>query len=282
MAGDWIPYSVDLPRKREVAALSRLCKLRRREVVGILLDFWSWASSESVDGYLRAITIEQLPDLIEDTKPSFWAALSSPEIGWLVIESEGLRIPNCHRWITKSAKLRLQERDKKRRQRVSECPDFVPSESGQMSQTCPGCPPSTGEREGESTEQESTALRKELSASTVRGKISDSEWLESIRTNSAYAHVDLTAELGRMDLWLSANPQRKKTRRFIVNWLNRIEKPIVTGGARPSGNGRYASSSQRNSENIRQFLAEVHDDGETGEGVSSDPGGGLRRTGVGA
>ena len=29
-----------------------------------------------------------------------------------------------------------------------------------------------------------------------------------------------------MDAWLLAHKGRKKTRRFVVNWLNKIEKPL--------------------------------------------------------
>ena len=39
-------------------------------------------------------------------------------------------------------------------------------------------------------------------------------------------------ELARMDGWLStpAGKGRQKTRRFIVNWLNRIDVPLSQGG----------------------------------------------------
>ncbi len=56
--------------------------------------------------------------------------------------------------------------------------------------------------------------------------LSDDEWLISMRSNPAYKHLDLDQELGKMDAWLSTRPQKKRTRRFIVNWLNRVEKPM--------------------------------------------------------
>lgn len=61
-------------------------------------------------------------------------------------------------------------------------------------------------------------------------KQTDEEWLTDLKTNQAYSHIDLAAELGKMDAWLSTRPSRHKTRRFIVNWLNKIERPITTGG----------------------------------------------------
>ena len=30
-----------------------------------------------------------------------------------------------------------------------------------------------------------------------------------------------------MDAWLLAHPGRQKTKRFVVGWLNKIEKPLM-------------------------------------------------------
>lgn len=59
-----------------------------------------------------------------------------------------------------------------------------------------------------------------------RKSVSDEEWLRSIGANEAYAGIDIRLELARMDAWLSTRPGRKKTRKFIVNWLNRVDKQI--------------------------------------------------------
>lgn len=52
------------------------------------------------------------------------------------------------------------------------------------------------------------------------------KFMEDLKNNPAYSHIDLELELARMDAWLSVNPRRKKTKRFIVNWLNKIERPL--------------------------------------------------------
>lgn len=52
------------------------------------------------------------------------------------------------------------------------------------------------------------------------------DFLESLKSNSIYSHIDIDTELGKMDVWLSLHPGRQKTKRFIVNWLNKIEKPL--------------------------------------------------------
>jgi hypothetical protein len=56
-----------------------------------------------------------------------------------------------------------------------------------------------------------------------------------------YDYIDIDVELKRIDAWLLTHQDRKKTRRFVTNWLNRIEKPMpkqkstlgITEGYRP-------------------------------------------------
>lgn len=59
-------------------------------------------------------------------------------------------------------------------------------------------------------------------------QLSDDQFITTLKANNAYKHVDIDCELGKMDAWLSTRPHRKKTRRFIVNWLNKVEKPVET------------------------------------------------------
>jgi hypothetical protein len=55
-------------------------------------------------------------------------------------------------------------------------------------------------------------------------KLSDADWLES--TKALYPGMNVDAELRKMDAWISTRPGKQKTRRFIVNWLNRVEMPV--------------------------------------------------------
>jgi hypothetical protein len=71
--------------------------------------------------------------------------------------------------------------------------------------------------------------KKEKSSATHR--LSDEEFLIKLRTSPAYKHCDLDQELAKMDTWILANPGRQKTRKFIVKWLNKIERPMpITPG----------------------------------------------------
>lgn len=64
--------------------------------------------------------------------------------------------------------------------------------------------------------------------SKPNGQLSDKEFLKTLETNPAYKGIDLDTEFAKMDAWLLAHPGRKKTQRFIVNWLNKVEAPVKT------------------------------------------------------
>lgn len=57
-------------------------------------------------------------------------------------------------------------------------------------------------------------------------KIADQKFIESLKSNPAYKHINIEKELYRIDEWLKRHPGRVKTRRFIINWLMRIEVPL--------------------------------------------------------
>jgi hypothetical protein len=58
--------------------------------------------------------------------------------------------------------------------------------------------------------------------------LSDEDFLKSLKTNPAYQGIDIDRELAKMDAWIATKPGKQKTRRFIVNWLNRIDRPVKT------------------------------------------------------
>ena len=59
-------------------------------------------------------------------------------------------------------------------------------------------------------------------------KNTDTEFILSIRTNPAYEGIDIDREFAKMDIWLAKHPDRRKSRRFITNWLDKADKPVVT------------------------------------------------------
>ena len=135
MAGDWIPIDVNLPGKPEVALLSADLRTSTDEVVGLLVRFWIWCQSHTVDGFLAGLC----PELIARVAHVSTKFLESLEkVGWLEVSDQGVRIPNFDRWFGGAAKRRLMEARKKRLQRESKakqpsnnrlsrsCPDSVP------------------------------------------------------------------------------------------------------------------------------------------------------------
>ena len=50
------------------------------------------------------------------------------------------------------------------------------------------------------------------------------EFVEYLKKTYDWINVDI--ELKRIDAWIATHPDRKKTRRFVTNWMNRIEKPM--------------------------------------------------------
>lgn len=67
---------------------------------------------------------------------------------------------------------------------------------------------------------------------SISKNLTDEEFLKALKTNPAYKGIDIDLELARMDAWLLTpkGRRRKKTRVFVVNWLNRCDKPIQEGG----------------------------------------------------
>lgn len=63
---------------------------------------------------------------------------------------------------------------------------------------------------------------------SIEPTANSSDFLNSLKANPAYKDIDLERELLKMDAWLSLpkNKHRQKTPRFILNWINKIEKPI--------------------------------------------------------
>lgn len=58
-------------------------------------------------------------------------------------------------------------------------------------------------------------------------KKSNPEFLKGLKSNSAYAHIDIDRELSKAENWCSAN-NRHCTQRFFLNWVNRIDPPLQT------------------------------------------------------
>ncbi len=111
MAGDWIPIELNLSRKSEVVRIARLTERSKAEVVGLLVQFWIWASEETADGAIDGMDKSDLSDVIQGADEPFWDAMTA--VGWLHTQDGGFRIPNADRWLTTGAKSRLESTRRK-------------------------------------------------------------------------------------------------------------------------------------------------------------------------
>lgn len=140
MAGDWIPISVDLPGKPEVAMLSRILGKSTDECLGMLIRFWIWCQAHTDDGNLSGMDTAMLT-AVSHVPERFFGALQ--KVGWLEVTDSGCFIPNFERWFGGAAKRRLLEARKKRLQRANAGgerngrPDLVPK----LSRSCPDSVP---------------------------------------------------------------------------------------------------------------------------------------------
>ncbi len=79
-------------------------------------------------------------------------------------------------------------------------------------------------------------LDKEKDSPVVPSNEVDAAWIESLRGNPAYQHIDIGAEVGKAKAWLSLHPERKFTKRFFLNWLGRVGHKPATPSVNVSKN----------------------------------------------
>lgn len=126
MAGDWIKMRTALADDPAVIAMADRLGLDEFSVVGRLHHLWSWADSQSRDGHAVGVTVRWLNRYVQCD--GFAEALT--QVGWLVIDGEGIRFPNFDRHNGESAKARGLAKNRKEKQRAK-----VTDNPGQMSRS---------------------------------------------------------------------------------------------------------------------------------------------------
>lgn len=79
--------------------------------------------------------------------------------------------------------------------------------------------------------------------------LSDDEFFNQLEVNPAYVGIDVRRLNQKMIAWCEVNGKRP-TRRRLVNWLNREDRPMENGNG--SHKPRYESSTDRNVRNLRE------------------------------
>jgi uncharacterized protein YdaU (DUF1376 family) len=70
-----------------------------------------------------------------------------------------------------------------------------------------------------------TSSNEEVGADRKKTYLLDEEFWAEMRRH--YPEIDVDAESRKMDAWLLAHPGRKKTRQFVINWLNKVEPALA-------------------------------------------------------
>lgn len=105
MAGDWIKMEVCTPEKSEVLAITARMGWDDADItVGKLFRVWRWFDQHTTNGNAAGVTSALLDRIVGVT--GFCHAMES--VGWLVINSDGLSLPNFDWHNGKSAKSRAQ------------------------------------------------------------------------------------------------------------------------------------------------------------------------------
>jgi hypothetical protein len=81
-------------------------------------------------------------------------------------------------------------------------------------------------REEEKEREEEGVRGNGVSLKTKAPKLSDEEWLESLKSNPAYKGLDIEGMYHKMIAWCEVRG-KKPTRARLLNWLNREEKPMT-------------------------------------------------------
>ncbi len=116
MAGDWIKMRSDLHTHPKVVRISSALHADRLRVIGGLHAVWCLFDAHSEDGSLDGYTLEAIDELIG------WAGFATAlqSVGWLVLAGDSVSLPRFDEHNGRSAKRRVMETERKRRERVAE------------------------------------------------------------------------------------------------------------------------------------------------------------------
>lgn len=78
----WIKVCVSTPRNPKLSAMARVMGVSRATVLGHCIDLWTWADSQTADGFISGVTFA---DIVEaaGVPMDFCRAMASEEIHWM-------------------------------------------------------------------------------------------------------------------------------------------------------------------------------------------------------
>lgn len=213
MAGDWIKVEHATPDKPEVYTMATILGIDPDAVVGKLIRFWAWCDQQSIFGNALTVTDSVLDRITH--QPGFSDALR--KVAWLEVRSGSLQVPRFDRHNGQTSKARAVCN-----RRVAEHRDKcnAPSVTNVTPQALVKPLP-----EKSREEKSNTSSNEEVGADRKKSYLLDVEFWAEMRRH--YPNIDVEAESRKMDAWLLARPGRKKTRQFVINWLNKVEPALA-------------------------------------------------------
>jgi uncharacterized phage protein (TIGR02220 family) len=116
VAVGWIKVETCTPGKAEIIRLARLLSMKHDEALGVVVRFWVWADSNTVDGVVDGVASTDVDGVL--SCPGLCRGLEA--VGWLVIdkEKERITIPKFTRHNGESAKKRALSNERQARWRA--------------------------------------------------------------------------------------------------------------------------------------------------------------------
>ena len=215
MADDWIKVRKNLTTHPRFVRIMSALHADKFPVLGGLVSVWCLLDEHSRDGRLPNYT----PDVLDSIVGFPGISRAMIEAGWLIQTPEGLQAPDFEKHNGATAKRRAQDARRKMSAREADkCPQddrtFCGPEKRREEKSTPLTPQGGGAR----------------AHAPARARVAqagmDEEWLESLRGNANYAHLDIDRELAKCSAWCQANGKALDRRRFI-NWINGAHTPIT-------------------------------------------------------
>lgn len=142
MAGDWIPVRARLKQEPEVLLLAERTGKTVHEVMGLMVDFWGWISEVSDTGRILSASVRTVCAAVGGDE-AFWGQVEA--VGWFE-GGDGVGMPRFDSWLSKGAKRRLKEAQRKRFER-----------SAPHKKTSASCPHDCGQKADQRRGEERTS-----------------------------------------------------------------------------------------------------------------------------
>ena len=142
--------------------------------------------------------------------------------GWIVLNS------SKYGDIINRQIMREKNRVKAQKYREKNKSNHKVTDSNQSLPKIPLLDSSSSSSSNSNSNSNSGKRREESKTPPARSDFSEESFWEALQKNPAYRHTNLEIEKGKMVAWLSLpkNKNRKLTRQFALNWLNKIETPL--------------------------------------------------------